>query len=61
MPQMARLDAGALRLADPAHQWGLSPFHYVPEYYDAVRQQLRALGLAAAFSDPRAAPSIPAG
>ncbi|WP_293905318.1 DUF6270 domain-containing protein [Phenylobacterium sp.] len=61
MPPMARIDADAQRLADPTHRWGLSPFHYVPEYYDEVRRQLAALGLEAAFSDPRAAPSAPAG
>ncbi len=22
------------RLADDSHQWGLAPFHYVPEYYE---------------------------
>ena len=60
MPPMTRIDAGVLRIADPEHQWGLSPFHYVPEYYDDVRRQLAALGLADAFSDPRVAPSAPA-
>lgn len=60
MPPMAKVDAAAQRLADAAHRWGLSPFHYVPEYYDEVRRQLMALGLEAAFSDPLAAPSAPA-
>ena len=60
MPPLARVDAGPLRLADTAHRWGLSPFHYVPEYYDEVRRQLEALGLADAFSDLPAAPSAPA-
>ena len=60
MPRMTRIDAGAQRLADPHHRWGLSPFHYVPEYYDEVRRQLTALGLAEAFSAPLAAPSAPA-
>ena len=59
MPPMARIDAGAQRLADARHHWGLSPFHYVSDYYDEVRRQLAALGLAEAFSDPRAAPSVP--
>lgn len=60
MPPMARIEADAFRLADPNHQWGLSPFHYVPEYYGAVRNQLGELGLTAAFSDPPDAPSVPA-
>lgn len=61
MPPMARVEADGFRLADAEHRWGLSPFHYVPEYYDEVRRQLAALGLADAFSDPLAAPSAPAG
>lgn len=60
MPPMERVQAGAWRLADSAHRWGLSPFHYVPEYYDEVRRQLAGLGLAAAFTERPAAPSVPA-
>jgi len=61
MPPMALVDAGALRLADSDHRWGLSPFHYIPEYYDEVRRQLMALdGLGDAFSDRPAEPSAPA-
>lgn len=60
MPPMVRVEADAFRLADATHRWGLSPFHYVPEYYDEVRRQLSASGLARAFSDPPAAPSAPA-
>jgi len=60
MPPMARIDASAYRLADSEHRWGLSPFHYVPEYYDEVRRQLAALGLGDAFSDRPAEPSAPA-
>lgn len=61
MPPMKRIDAGTLRVADPAHQWGLSPFHYVPDYYAEVRRQLVELGLADAFSDAPVAPSVRAG
>lgn len=61
MPPFARVDAGPQRLADSGHRWGLSPFHYIPEYYDEVRRQLHALGLGGAFSALRAAPSAPAG
>ena len=60
MPPMERIDAGALRIADPSHQWGLSAFHYVPAYYAEVRRQLAALGLADAFSAAPDAPSIQA-
>jgi Family of unknown function (DUF6270) len=45
MPQMARVEAPDLRLADDAHLWGLSPFHYVPAYYAAIRDQLALLGV----------------
>lgn len=60
MPPMAKVGADRFRLADSAHRWGLSPFHYVPEYYDEVRRQLSGLGLAEAFSAPPVAPSAPA-
>ena len=60
MPPIASVGADAFRLADSAHRWGLSPFHYVPEYYDEVRRQLDALGLADAFSPRLAEPSVPA-
>lgn len=61
MPPMARVEASDHRIADPGHRWGLSPFHYVPEYYDEVRRQLGRLGLAEAFPRERPdAPSVPA-
>jgi len=60
MPPMARVDAGPLRLADSAHRWGLSPFHYVPEYYGEVRRQLSEIGLPGGFTDLPDAPSAPA-
>ncbi len=49
MPPVEIVEAPAWRLADPLHRWGLSPFHYVPEYYDAIRDQLSGMGLAGAF------------
>ncbi len=58
MPPMHMLDASRLRLADPAHQWGLSPFHYIAEYYDEIRRQMAGLGLGAAFSVLSDAPSV---
>ncbi|ACG76901.1 hypothetical protein PHZ_c0487 [Phenylobacterium zucineum HLK1] len=60
MPPMARLDAGALRLADPGHHWGLSPYHFVPEYYAEIWRQLEPLGVPAPASARPAAPSVPA-
>jgi hypothetical protein len=45
LPDSAVVEAPAHRLADPGHQWGLSPFHYVPEYYEAIWDQLEALGV----------------
>jgi Family of unknown function (DUF6270) len=56
MPPMARLEAAEHRLADASHQWGLSPFHYVPEYYAEIWRQLAPLGVT-----PAAWPSGPAG
>jgi hypothetical protein len=55
MPPMARVEAPAHRRADAAHKWGLSPFHYVPDYYREIAGQLAALGVA--FSGPAAGPS----
>jgi hypothetical protein len=44
MPPMARLEAPGARLADAAHPWGLSPFHYIPDYYREIWRQLAGLG-----------------
>ncbi len=48
MPPMARVEAPDQRLADEAHEWGLSPFHYVGDYYAEIWRQLDRLGLDAA-------------
>ncbi|WP_282266845.1 DUF6270 domain-containing protein [Stenotrophomonas sp. PS02298] len=41
LPEAAVLQAPAdSRVSDPAHRWGLAPFHYVPSYYDSIRAQL---------------------
>jgi len=45
-PALLRVEAPQWRLADADHRWGLSPFHYVPEYYAAIWTQLSALGIA---------------
>ncbi|THD60802.1 DUF6270 domain-containing protein [Phenylobacterium sp.] len=45
MPPMARVEAPDLRVADDRHLWGQSPFHYVPAYYAAIRDQLTQLGV----------------
>lgn len=34
-----------LRVADAGHRWGLSPFHYIPDYYREILCQLHALGV----------------
>jgi hypothetical protein len=44
MPPTAIVEAPQDRLADEGHQWGLSPFHYVPAYYAEIWRQLAALG-----------------
>jgi hypothetical protein len=59
MPPLTRLDGGALRLADAGHRWGLSPFHFVPEYYAEIWRQLEGLGVPRP-SSATAAPSVPA-
>ncbi len=45
MPSMATVAAPDHRLADEGHLWGLSPFHYVQDYYAEIWRQLDALGL----------------
>ena len=45
MPPMAEVSAPDHRLADDSHVWGLSPFHYVPAYYESVWRQLEPLGV----------------
>jgi len=47
MPPMARVEAPGQRLADDAHQWGVSPFHYVRDYYGEIWGQLAGLGIGA--------------
>ncbi|MDP3488675.1 MAG: DUF6270 domain-containing protein [Phenylobacterium sp.] len=39
-------------LADPGHRWGLSPFHYVPAYYDDISRALAELGAGDATTSP---------
>jgi hypothetical protein len=57
MPPLARVAAPEHRVADDAHRWGLSPFHYVPDYYEAIWEQLAALGVTREVSEAGAAPS----
>ena len=45
MPPMARVEAPDLRVADPAHQWGPSPFHYGRDYYAEIWRQFARLGV----------------
>lgn len=45
-PQATRVGAPAtLTVADQSHRWGLSPFHYIREYYEYVLPRLQALGV----------------
>ena len=60
MPPFYRVSATDHHLAFEDHRWGLSPFHYVPDYYAEIRRQLMALGLEDAFTDPVDGPSAPA-
>jgi len=45
LPDMARVASPANRIGDVGHRWGLSPFHYVPAYYDDIRRQLAVAGV----------------
>jgi hypothetical protein len=60
MPPMTRIEAPQLRIADEAHQWGLSPFHYIPAYYEEIWRQLAELGVEPPVNDGLAAPNAPA-
>jgi hypothetical protein len=55
MPPMSVVSAPEARIADEAHRWGFSPFHYVPDYYEKIWTQLERLGVKALV-----APSVPA-
>jgi hypothetical protein len=44
-PQAEVIQFPHLRVADSEHAWGLSPFHYIPEYYRAAWLELEALGI----------------
>ena len=60
MPPLFCVDAGAFRIADAGHRWGLSPFHFVPEYYEEIWRQFERLGIERAASEFPALPSVPA-
>jgi hypothetical protein len=60
MPPMARVEAPQHRLADEDHRWGLSPFHYVADYYAEIWRQLEPLGVERQVSGPAGAPSVQA-
>lgn len=44
-PQAAAVAAPRQRIADAGHRWGLSPFHYVDDYYREIWRRLAALGV----------------
>jgi hypothetical protein len=58
MPPMAKVEAPDQRLGDAGHQWGLSPFHYVPAYYEEIWRQLQALGVERGVSGRDGGPSV---
>jgi hypothetical protein len=58
MPPMAHVEAPDERLGDAGHQWGLSPFHYVPAYYEEIWRQLQALGVERGVSARGGGPSV---
>lgn len=45
VPNVRTVAAASHRIADESHRWGLSPFHYVPDYYAAIRDQLAQAGV----------------
>lgn len=57
LPNAVRVAAPDRRLADARHQWGLSPFHYVDDYYQEIRAQLAAAGVS--FPRETARPALP--
>jgi hypothetical protein len=60
MPPLVRVEAPQHRVADEAHRWGLSPFHYVPAYYEEIWGQLAALGVSGEVSGGEVSGSGPA-
>jgi hypothetical protein len=58
MPPMTVVAAPDLRVSDERHQWGLSPFHYVPAYYAEIWRQLAELGVEREVSGRGGAPSV---
>jgi hypothetical protein len=45
LPQAVPVSAPDAWTGDVGHRWGLSPFHYVPEYYAEIWKGLRAAGV----------------
>jgi hypothetical protein len=45
LPQAVPVSAPEFQTGDAGHRWGLSPFHYVPEYYAEIWKGLRAAGV----------------
>lgn len=57
LPPFSTVEAPEHRIADAAHRWGLSPFHYVPEYYAEIGRQLADLGVPFDLTNPPDAPN----
>lgn len=45
LPAATVVAAPEHRIADERHEWGLSPFHYMPDYYREIIRQLEPLGV----------------
>jgi len=60
MPPLERVEAPQHRLADEGHRWGLSPFHYVADYYEEIWRQLEPLGVEREVTGRDGAPSVQA-
>ena len=45
LPTATVVSAPEHRIADERHEWGLSPFHYVSDYYREIIRQLEPLGV----------------
>ena len=44
-PAAKRVRCDEHRVGWAGHRWGLSPYHYVPAYYDAIRDQIGELSI----------------
>lgn len=45
VPGIREVACPELRIGDSGHRWGLSPFHFITDYYVEIGRQLRGLGV----------------